>query len=113
MIPVAITAKTWQSAPMNADDLVTEVEELIDEIESASLDLYGRGNIEALCQVFGGILHGIVCADDAMPEETKASYIAFTIGANLTSVAISHFPAHDIEDRLKAIFDARKVEKLH
>ena len=98
---------------MGTDDLEMTIDDLIGGIRLASIELYGRGNIEALCQVFGGILHGIVCSDETMPEETKASYISFTIGLHLTGAAIDHFPREDIDERLKAILDARKVRWLH
>lgn len=95
------------------DEIDGEMVEMIEDLEAISIELWARTNTEVLCSLFGGILHGIVCSDDSIPEETKAAYTAVTIGKYLTPSAIDHFDTDNLPERIGALTETVAPERLH
>lgn len=95
------------------DEIDGEMVEMIEDLEAISIELWARTNVEVLCSLFGGILHGIICSDDTIPEETKAAHIVVTIGKHLTSSAIDHFDTDNLPERIGALMETVAPERLH
>lgn len=90
----------------------TELTELAMEIESAAFDFLEATSIEELCNLFGAILHNIICPDDAISENMKAAYTVHTVATNLTRVAVGHFDTSDLLDRVQDLI-LSKHRTLH
>lgn len=91
-----------------------DIADLIEAIEDASVELLDKANVDLLCNVFGDVIHGVICSDDTISDEVKAAHVTLLIGQHLTSRAIAHFDTDNLPDRINDLITAQSMKgRLH
>lgn len=95
------------------DDTAEDIADLIEAFEEIAEEILNRASIEALLGMMGAVIHNAVCPDESIAEDMKAAYVSVMIGRHMNTVAISHFDATDMPERITALLEMQAPRTLH
>ena len=92
---------------------MNDIDELIDNLQASALALSDEASTELMLKVFGGIIHDIICPDEAISPEFKAAHVTLIVARHLTSEAIGHFDSDNIAERITDLLKAEDRRRLN
>lgn len=98
---------------MTDDTLADELEALIEDLETVSIETISQTSLEVYCALVGGFIHGYICADDTITAEQKAAVAVVTIARHLTAAAIDHFEVVDLKEQIELLVEAGNASRVH